>query len=335
MSVLQRWFPLALGAACLLGCGDDSNPSDHEDSGAPRYDASLNPVEGDGDGDGDVRGDGDGDGDTNENPDDGSIADAGTSKPDAGGKPRPQHDAGTTPSTPDASTPGGGTQKGTPVFVAVGYAGRHIRSTDLGVTWTDEEFLDPQRRGQDDEFLLRSVTFAKGVFVAAGWKIMVSKDGSAGSWTEHTVKGQQWVGGITFGNGKFVGTGGYGMAAVSEDGINWTTYWGMQNQASRSVAFGDGKFTSATDQGNWWTSTDGTNWSLASNGHNTQVAYCGSFKNADQCSGSFSARNRAVGEGVTIRSNNGTLERSTNGVNFTKVPVSGGGFEGVAFGYVE
>lgn len=331
MSVLQRWFPLALGAACLLGCGDDPNPSDLEDSGGPGYDASVNPIEGDGDGDGES--DSNGDGDATVAPGDASVADSGSSKPDSGTKPpRPQDDAGTPPS--DASTPGGGA-KGTPVFVAVGYGGRHVRSTDLGLTWTDEEFLDSQKRGGDDEYLLRSVTFGKGVFVAAGWKIIVSKDGKQGSWTDHSVQGQQWIGGLQFGNDRFVGTGGYGMAAVSTDGLHWTTEWELDTQASRSLAFGDGKFMSATDQGNWWTSTDGTSWSIASGGHDTQVAFCGTFKDAEECSGTFSARNRAVGEGVTIRANNGRLERSTNGVNFTPVLNSGLALEAVAFGYVE
>lgn len=332
MSVFQRWFPLALGAACLLGCGDNSKVSDLEDGGALDYDASVNPIEGDGDDDST----GDGDGDSKVEPRDASVADASAPKPDGSTKPpRPQNDASTPNPTPDASTPGGGDPTGTPVFVAVGYAGRHLRSTDLGLTWTDEEFLDPQQRGGDDEYLLRSVTFGKGVFVAAGWKILVSKDGKKGSWTDHTVQGQQWIGGIQFGNDRFVGTGGYGMAAISTDGLKWTTEWKLNTQASRSLAFGDGKFMSATDQGNWWTSTDGSAWSIASGGHNTQVAYCGTFKDESACTGTFSARNRAVGEGVTIRANNGRLERSTNGVNFTPIPNSGNGIEAVSFGYVE
>ncbi|MFT3922418.1 MAG: hypothetical protein QM778_07790 [Myxococcales bacterium] len=332
MSVFQRWFPIALGAACLLGCGDDSNTSPSDDGGTV-LDSSINPIEGDGDGD---VGDGDsGDGDVGPGTDhDASNTDAGAHH-DASVNPKPPHDAGT-PTPPDAGKPDTGTPKGTPVFVAVGYAGRRVRSTDLGVTWTDEEFLDPAQRGGDDEYLLRGVTYAKGVFVAVGWKIMTSKDGRKGTWTDHTIPGQQWLAGIQFGNDRFVATGGYGYSARSSDGLSWTKAGDLNTQASRSLAFGNGKFTSATDQGNWWTSTDGATWTQASGGHTNQVAYCSDFKNYDDCSGTFSARNRAVGEGVTVRINSsGRLERSTNGVNFTTVLNSGLGFEGVSFGYVE
>jgi hypothetical protein len=319
----------------LFACGDDSTGSRADDGGISDYDSSLNPIECDGDepsrGDGDESGDGDDDTDTDSG-DDETLRDAGSSKPDSGTKP-PVRDASVPNTRPDASTP---TPSGTPVFVAVGYAGRHLRSTDLGVTWTDEEYLDPQKAGGDDQFLLRAVTFAKGKFVAAGWRILVSEDCSAGSWTEHTVKGQQWVGGLTFGNDRFVGTGGYGMAIHSSDGLNWTTEWNLDTNASRSLAFGNGKFMSATDQGNWWTSTDGIEWDIASGGHSgSQIAYCGDFKSPDQCSGNFSARNRAFGEGVTIRANGGRLERSTDGVKFSVVPNTGIGIEAVAFGYVE
>ncbi len=329
MSVFQGWFPLTLAAVCLLGCGDDPAVPSAADDGAPRYDASVDPIEGDGDNT--PPHDGDGDGENDE-----SIMDAGATPDGATHAPEPPHaDAGTPPPAPDASTPSAG-GKGAPVFVAVGYAGRHLRSTDLGLTWTDEEYLDPQRRGRDDEYLLRAVTFAKGKFVAAGWRILVSPDGSAGSWTEHTVRGQQWVGGLTFGNGRFVGAGGYGMAIHSTDGLQWTTERGLDTNASRSIAFGDGKFMAATDQGNWWTSTDGVQWSIASRGHgNARVAYCGDFKTPDQCTGDFTAGNRAQGEGVTIRANGGRIERSTDGVRFTQVPNTGSGIEAVAFGYVE
>jgi len=330
VSVLQRWSPLALAAACLLGCGDDAHTSSIEDSGSPALDASLSPIEGDGDGDV-------GDGDSSVHADAGEVDASGE---DAGSRDAavstPGRDAGTSHETPDAGKPEPGDSKGTPVFVAVGYAGRRVRSTDLGLTWTDEEFLDPAKAGGDDVYLLRAVTYAKGVFVAVGWKIMTSKDGRKGTWTEHTIPGQQWLGGVQFGNDRFVATGGYGYSARSSDGLSWSAAGDLNTQASRSLAFGDGKFTSATDQGNWWTSSDGAQWTIGSGGHDNQVAFCGDFKDASKCTGSFSARNRAVGEGVTVRINgSGRLERSTDGVSFTPVLTSGLGFEAVSFGYVE
>jgi len=167
VSVFQRWFPLALGAVCSIGCGDNPSAPRAADDDASHYDASVDPIEGDGDDDGAPPRDGDGDAD-DDGANDGQGEDAGLAA-DGGTDPEkpPVGDASTP--EPDASTPNPGGKK-KPVFVAVGYAGRHLRSTDLGLTWTDEEYLDPQRRGRDDEYLLRAVTFAKGKFVAAGWK---------------------------------------------------------------------------------------------------------------------------------------------------------------------
>jgi len=245
------------------------------------------------------------------------AAEAGTSKPDA---------------ATDANNPPP-TSKGTPVFVAVGYAGRRVRSTDLGLTWTDDVSLGG---GGDDQFLLRAVTFGKGLFVATGWKILTSPDGRSGTWTERTISGQQWLGGVQFGNNAFVATGGYGFSANSPDGISWSSAGSLNTQASRSLAFGAGKFVTATDAGNWWSSTDGESWTVMSGGHQTQVAYCnGTFKDESSCTGTFSARDRAVGGGVTVRAVNGDLQRSTNDVNFTTVLSQGQAFEAVAFGYVE
>jgi hypothetical protein len=217
--------------------------------------------------------------------------------------------------------------------VAVGYAGRRVRSTDLGLTWKDDTTLGG---GGDDPYLLRAVVFAKGLFVAVGWKILTSPDGSAQSWTEHTLRGQQWLGGIQFGNGRFVATGGYGFSASSLDGENWQASGSLRTEASRSLAFGDGTFMSATDPGNWWSSTDGSSWTLVSGGHDTAIAFCaGRFAEERTCTGDFSAGDRAVGEGVTVRANNGRLERSTDGVRFEAVLTGGNPLQAVAFGYVE
>jgi hypothetical protein len=310
----------------MASCDDDSNaPSNQEDdSGFSRSDGAV------------TAGDGDGDGssgrDSGSRPPpgrDASVArDAASPLPEAGPGPGPgtSRDA----STPDAAT--NPPTKGTPVFVAVGYAGRRVRSTDLGLTWTDDTTLGG---GGDDQYLLRAVTFGKGVFVATGWKILTSPDGRAGTWTDHTMPSQQWLGGVQFGNNRFVATGGYGFSANSTDGLSWSPAGSLQTQASRSLAFGEGKFVSATDAGNWWSSTDGESWTTMSGGHQTQVAYCGGFKDESACSGKFTARNQAVGEGIVIRAVNGDLQRSTNGTSFTTVLSQGQALEAVAFGYVE
>lgn len=228
---------------------------------------------------------------------------------------------------------GGGVSKGNPTFVAVGYAGRRIRSSDLGVTWTDDQSLGG---GGDDEFLLRAVGFGAGVFVAVGWKILSSPDGKV--WTEHASPQNQWLGGVQFNGTRFVATGGFGYAARSEDGKSWVSAAAVpSNEASRSLAVGLNQFVTATDPGNWFASSDGMSWSLLSGGHQTsQVAFCDAkFSEYDECSGAFNSRTRATSAGVTIRVDGGELERSTNGVDFEDVAGSPGGLESVAIGNVE
>jgi hypothetical protein len=223
------------------------------------------------------------------------------------------------------------TTAGTPTFVAVGYKGLRVRSTDLGVTWTDSQTLGADG---DNEFLLRAVSFGKGVFVALGWKVLSSTDGK--TWTEGTNPQHQWLGGVQFSDAGFVAVGGYGYSALSSDGMLWKVGGSMpNNEASRSLAFGSNKFVSATDPGNWYESSDGSSWSLLSGGHTSnQVAYCsGAFKDLSACSGAFNARGRATAQGVTLRLNNGKLERSTDGSVFNAVADSPSELEDVAVGY--
>jgi hypothetical protein len=235
---------------------------------------------------------------------------------------------------PSAGSAGTGSlPSGTPTFVAVGYAGRRVRSTNLGLDWTDDQTLGG---GGDDEFLLRAAGFGSGVFVALGYKILSSADGK--TWQEHPNPQNQWLGGVQFGNGRFVATGGYGYSAHSSDGLSWVIGGVVpNNEASRSLAFGAGKFVSATDPGHWFESSDGLSWSLLSDGHATnQLAYCaGAFSDPAACTGLYSARGRAMLAGTTIQLRAGKLERSTNGVDFVPVPGSALNLEDVAAGYVQ
>jgi hypothetical protein len=249
-------------------------------------------------------------------------------------------DAGRVPdAAPDTAAPGDAGGAGTPTFVAVGYAGRRVRSTDLGQTWTDDEELGG---GGDDEFLLRAVEFAQGMFVATGWKIVTSPSGARGSWTERANPTGQWLGGIRFGNQRFVATGGYGQSAWSADGLSWTQGGSLATEASRSLAFGGGLFVSATDNGNWWQSSDGAAWTVRSGGHDAyNIAYCeaqgggaADFREGPACLEPYALRTRAIGRGVVVRASGGDLERSENGGPFVKVLTDGPGLEAVAFGVV-
>ena len=227
---------------------------------------------------------------------------------------------------PDAGPPGG-----TPTFVAVGYAGRRIRSTDLGKTWTDDQRLGG---GGDDQFLLRGIGYGAGRFVAAGWKILSSPDGK--TWTEHKNPNNQWLGGVKWGNNRFGAAGGFGYSAYSNDGVTWTAGKSRASEAARSLAFGDGKFMAATDAGNWWSSTDGNTWTRGEGGHNSRITFCGAvFSDASACK-TAPGRNEGrtvFGAGVWVSVRGATIERSENGTTWTSVNVGGSSLEDVAFGY--
>jgi hypothetical protein len=219
------------------------------------------------------------------------------------------------------------------VFVAVGYAGRRVRSRDLGVTWEDDQTLGG---GGDDEYLLRGVTHGRGVFVAVGWKILTSPDGKA--WTERSNPSRQWLGGVGYGNDRFAAVGGYGYSATSADGIAWIRASSRGTEAARSLAVGGGKFIGATDPGNWWSSTDGQAWQRGEGGHSSRVVWCGDgFTDAAACAGPAGRNNgrSAFGAGVWVSVRGATIERSTDGGSTWKVMKSGGpSLEAVAFGAV-
>jgi hypothetical protein len=239
-------------------------------------------------------------------------------------------------SSPDAGAGGmpfadAGTPVGTPTFVAVGYAGRRIRSVDLGKTWIDDQKLGG---GGDDQYLLRGVEFGNGRFVAVGWKILTSPDGK--TWIEQKNPQNQWLQGIKWGNGIFAATGGYGYAAYSRDGVSWMNGKARADEAARSLAFGMGKFVTATDNGNWWSSTDGINWTRGEGGHQEAVVYCDPlFLNASACKSpvGHGGGRTAFGAGVWVSLGDAGLERSVDGTTWSKVSVSAGGLESIAFGY--
>jgi hypothetical protein len=102
-------------------------------------------------------------------------------------------------STGSSGTGGAGGAAGEPkgTFVAVGYGGRRVRSTDDGVTWTDDVSIDPS--GGDDLSLLRTIAWGNGLFVAAGWRIMTSPDGVTWKDTPPDSFKQNWIGQMGYG----------------------------------------------------------------------------------------------------------------------------------------
>lgn len=268
--------------------------------------------------------------------------------------PAPVDGGGTVTEDRDARVVGGGTDSaapdtrpdarvvdtGTPpvvggrsVFVAVGYSGVRYLSTDNGKTWGNKV---TSGGSGDDGNLLRTVTYAKGVFVALGWKIWTSPDGIA--WTERNNPGKQWFGGLEYGNSVFVAAGGTGQTIYSTDGIAWTSGKGTGGEAARSVGFGNGTFMAATDPGNWWSTTNGIDWSKQSGGHGGgDLMWCkDKFAKPAECSDPM-ARNgghTAFGNGVYVSAAFNKIERSEDsGKTWTSVNVDTA-VEDVTFGVI-
>jgi len=154
---------------------------------------------------------------------------------------------------------GGSANPGTPTIVAVGYGGRRLRSTDLGLTW--DSLVEDDANGGDDDNLLRAAVYAHGLFIAAGWRIHTSPDGV--HWTERTVDGQQWCGGLASGNGITLCTGGCGDSVYTSDGTTWQAAGDAtpgECAHMRSLAFGNGRFVARGDNDRMVTTTDGMTW---------------------------------------------------------------------------
>ncbi len=169
-------------------------------------------------------------------------------------------------STSAGSTTGSGGAGGAEVepsgtFVAVGYGGRRIRSTDDGLTWTDDVSLDPA--GGDDLTLLRTIAWGNGLFVAAGWRIMTSPDGVTWKDTPPDAFKQNWIGQMAHGEGLYVGLGGYGSRVASPDAVTWAQH-SIDTTASHpqgGLAHAKGKgFVSINDNGDISHSAEGAAW---------------------------------------------------------------------------
>jgi hypothetical protein len=162
--------------------------------------------------------------------------------------------------------------KKTGVYVAVGYGGRRLRSTD-GVNW--DIVAEWTEKGGDDRNNLISVAFGNGIFVAVGGgvtdkngpggRILTSVDGK--DWREHA--GMKFrVHPVLFGNGRFVAGGPDYHLLRSTDGAKWEAGGRITDTAAthfRMGAFGNGRFVFAgngrrTGQEIHWvvTSKDGT-----------------------------------------------------------------------------
>ena len=184
--------------------------------------------------------------------------DAAVAAPADGGV--PGADLATRAAPPDLATRPG-------TFLAVGYGGRRILSSDNGLTWTND-VADVPGDNADDQYLIRDVGWGGGVWITAGgfngwtWR---SSDGK--SWGgKNDIS--QWFGGIAYGNGVWVAAGGTGRRSASSDGVTWKdSYDSGAANGYRCLAFGDydgGRFVAVGDGGRVSTSGDGSDWTIGS-----------------------------------------------------------------------
>jgi hypothetical protein len=214
------------------------------------------------------------------------------------------------PADGDASDAGAQDPAG--VFVAVGYGGRTARSLDDGRTWVDDSALVPN--GVDDDYLLRSVLWGDGKFLALGWRTMTSVDGKA--WVDRGKNsGLNWFGSALYVNARYVAVGGYGMRVESTDGQNWRDH-SIDTGASHSrngLAYGLGAFVSSNDDGVRMRSPDGASWT--------------------RCTGALEkSRDVAFGNGVFVALGTKVAVRSIDaGVSFAQAQGFSGDPEGLIF----
>ncbi|HEV7282429.1 MAG TPA: hypothetical protein VGN57_19660 [Pirellulaceae bacterium] len=151
------------------------------------------------------------------------------------------------------------------LFVAAGYGGRRMISTD-GVTWEiTEEWAQP---GGDDGNNLMSAVWAEGKFVAVGGggggrsgdgHVLVSTDGREWKRTHHTFNR---INPIVYGDGRFVAGGPDRSLIVSDDAETWTEGAQIEEKACthfRGGAYGNGRFVFVGNHGGG----GGPHWSVA------------------------------------------------------------------------
>jgi len=163
---------------------------------------------------------------------------------------------------------------GNGVYVAVGYYGAIIRSTN-GNDWTTVKDIDDSSGytgvGDPSTFGFRSVTFGNGLFVAVGDSgvILTSPDGT--TWTQRTSGVTSHLNQAEYltlngtsafyvtSEGKYVtSTNGTSWSSVTPTGLGSTTYLGdvtVGNANGRLVIGGSDGYLYSTTNGSTWTRT--------------------------------------------------------------------------------
>ena len=126
-----------------------------------------------------------------------------------------------------------GVSFGNNTFVAVGYSGKIITSTDDGSSWDNETAVNSNN--------LYGVTFGNSTFVAVGSNGTIVKSTNNGaSWSSSSSGTSETLFGVTFGNNTFMAVGNSGTIVKSTDnGANWSSSSSGTTNNLYGVAFGD------------------------------------------------------------------------------------------------
>ena len=205
-----------------------------------------------------------------------------------------------------------------PALMGVGYGGIRIVSRDGGKTWGDRAY--ETREGGDDEALLRAVAYGKGIWVATGWKLWTSNNGT--TWTDHgmlkdgPISACSIVEGLAFKDGYFfaVCTPWNSPSAVyrSTDGVAWTKYANIGDTGGHLyLNYRGGKFVAYGDNKTSFQSTDALTWTVMSGIE--EATYCeDTWKSETDC------KDSSWFDGAYLRADwQGKISRSTNGTSFT------------------
>jgi hypothetical protein len=121
---------------------------------------------------------------------------------------------------------------GNNTFVAVGYTGKIIRSTNDGSSWDNVTKVN--------NYNLYGVTFGNGTFVAVGQSGTIIKSTNNGASWSSSSSGGKTLNGVTFGNNIFMAVGEDGRIVKStDDGSNWSSSTSRTTNDLKGVTFGD------------------------------------------------------------------------------------------------
>jgi len=128
---------------------------------------------------------------------------------------------------------------GNNTFVAVGYTGKIIRSTNDGSSWDNVTAVNSDN--------LYGVTFGNGTFVAVGQSGTIIKSTNNGASWSSSSSGGKTLNGVTFGNNIFMAVGEDGRIVKStadgvtstDDGSNWSSSSSGTTNDLKGVTFGD------------------------------------------------------------------------------------------------